>query len=147
MMIKPIVKTIESIKIAGFSIHTQNSDEFELSTAKIPTLWQHFYASPLANEHTIYGVYSNYESDVDGYYTLTVGAAITENKQGLAEIVIQSGNYLVFDNAGHRPEVVIKTWQQIWAYFSNNPLHKRNFISDFELYSDENNVEVYIGIV
>lgn len=145
-MNEPTLKQIESINIYGFSTRTQNCDEFNEKIAKIPAIWTAFYESPLVNQAKIYGVYSNYESDANGLYTVTVGVPDAQNKTGLNEIIIQSGKYLVFENAGPVPSVVIKTWQQIWEYFTNMTFYQRNFLTDFEFYTGKNKVAIYIGI-
>ncbi len=63
MSISPTVKQVESFIVTGFSVRTQNKDEFNEETAKLPSLWQKFYTSELAVNASIFGVYSNYDSD------------------------------------------------------------------------------------
>jgi len=146
IMTEPTLKHIESINIYGFSTCTKNRDEFDEKTAKIPAMWQAFYASPLAKQTEIYGIYSNYESDANGFYTVTAGVSDAQSKTGLNEMIIQSGSYLVFENEGPMPEIVIKTWQQIWEYFTYTTSYQRKFLTDFELYTSKDKVAVYIGI-
>jgi predicted transcriptional regulator YdeE len=145
-MKEPILKEIDSITISGFSTRTQNRDEFNEKTAKIHQIWEAFYKSPFVNENKIYGVYSNYESDANGFYTVTVGVQDVQNKTDLNERIIAPGSYLVFENRGSIPEVVIKTWQHIWEYFINNQSYQRNFLTDFELYEGKDKISIYIGI-
>lgn len=147
MMIQPTLKQFESITICGFSTRTQNLDEFNEKTAKIPSLWQSFYAeNALAGHSEVYGVYSNYESDANGFYTVTAGVPDVKNKAGLNETIIQSGRYLVFENEGPVFEMVIKTWQDIWDYFAKTTSYQRHFLTDFEYYTSKEKVAVYIGI-
>lgn len=145
-MTEPTLKQFEGLKIYGFHTRTQNSDEFNEKTAKIPIIWQDLYATPWVHETEIYGVYSNYESDANGFYTVTAGVPDAQNKTDLYEIIIPSGDYLVFEAEGPMPESVIKTWQQIWTYFTNTTIYQRNFLTDFEWYTGKDTVAVYIGI-
>lgn len=40
MSISPTMKKVESFTVSGFSVRTQNKDEFNDKTAKLPSLWQ-----------------------------------------------------------------------------------------------------------
>ncbi len=40
----------------------------------LPSLWQQFYSSDLASNANIFEVYSDYESDADCLYTISVSA-------------------------------------------------------------------------
>lgn len=73
MSIQPTMKQVESFTVTGFSVRTQNRDEFNEKTAKLPSLWQQFYTSELVTNANIFGVYSNYDSGANGLYTVTVG--------------------------------------------------------------------------
>lgn len=46
--IPPIVKYVARFTVTGLNVRTQNSNEFNEKTAKLPSLWQQFYASDLA---------------------------------------------------------------------------------------------------
>ena len=48
----------------------------------------------------MYGVYSNYDSDVSGDYKVTVGVEVTKPKNA---IVIEDKKYLVFTKQGELP--------------------------------------------
>lgn len=145
MFISPAVQYVESFIVAGFNVRTQNSDEFNEKTAKLPSLWQQFYTSELATNANIFGVYSNYESDANGPYTVTVGVKSDQVQMQLSSVTIRAGNYLVFQGTGPMPATVIETWKLVWAFFETNTEHQRSFISDFEAYSP-NQVVIYIGL-
>lgn len=146
MSISPAVKQVESFIVTGFSVRTQNKDEFHESTAKLPSLWQQFYTSELATNANIFGVYSNYDSDANGFYTVTAGVKSSHAPTGLSAVTIQAGNYLVFQGTGPMPATVVEIWKQIWEFFEKNTEYRRNFISDFEAYSGSEQVMIYIGL-
>lgn len=141
--IQPLLKHIEGFNVKGVSTRTQNSDEFDEKKAKVPKLWQQFYAADLAANENIFGVYSDYESDANGLYTVTVGIA-SDEASGF--IKVPTGNYLVFQAKGPMPATVIKIWQDIWSYFLQENKYQRTFISDFEAYNGSDEVAIYIGV-
>jgi predicted transcriptional regulator YdeE len=144
--IQPIVKQVESFTVTGFSVRTQNRDEFNEKTAKLPNLWQQFYTSELATNANIFGVYSNYDSDANGPYTVTVGVKSNHAQTQLSSVTIQAGNYLIFQGTGPMPAVVVETWKRVWEFFETNTDYRRNFISDFEAYSGSDQIAIYIGL-
>ncbi len=146
MSISPTVKKIESFTVSGFSVRTQNKDEFNDKTAKLPGLWQQFYTSELAANANIFGVYSNYDSDANGFYTVTGGVESPHVQTELSVVTIQAGNYLVFQGTGPMPATVVEIWQRVWTFFETNTEHRRKFISDFEAYSGPDQVAIYIGL-
>lgn len=132
--------------MTGLSTKTQNTDEFNEKTAKLPSLWQQFYSSDLATNANIFEVYSNYESDANGLYTVTVGVSDDSERSEFGSVKIQAGNYLIFHGTGPMPATVVETWKQIWNYFEAESNYQRSFISDFEAYSGSDKVAIYIGI-
>ncbi len=146
MSIQPTVKQVESFIVTGFSVRTQNSDEFNEKTAKLPSLWQQFNTSELTTNASIFGVYSNYDSDANGPYTVTVGVTSGHAQTQLSSVTIQAGNYLVFQGTGPMPATVVETWKRVWKFFEKNTEYRRNFISDFEAYSGSSQVAIYIGL-
>lgn len=145
-MQQPSLKQFHGLTLYGFSTRTQNHDEFNANTAKIPALWQKCTEKNVIQSPEIYGVYSDYQSDANDFYTLTVGTTQSCTLPDIVTKTLLPGTYFVFANEGPMPETVIKTWQEIWAYFANDPKYLRNFKTDFELYSEQNKIEIYIGI-
>ncbi len=136
--------------ISGITVTTNNENEMNEESAKIPTLWDDYSEKNVysathdkANNSSMYGVYSNYASDVNGNYDVTVGVEVTKNKKA---IVIEDEKYLVFKKEGELPQVVIDTWKEIWDYFENNDEFKRKYSIDFEHYTKEDEIEIYISI-
>lgn len=141
---------IKKLMISGISITTNNKNEMNEETSKIPTLWDDYEEKNVysathdkANNSSMYGVYSNYTSDVNGDYDVTVGVEVTKSKKA---IVIEDEKYLVFKKEGELPQVVIDTWKEIWDYFENNDEYKRKYSIDFEHYTKEDEIEIYISI-
>ena len=147
-----MVKTtrVKNLMISGKTITTNNKNEMNEQTAKIQTLWDDYSEENVysathdkANNSSMYGVYSNYTSDLNGDYDVTVGVEVTKAKNA---IVIKDEKYLVFKKEGELPQVVIDTWTEIWEYFENNTEYKRAYTIDFEHYTKEDEIEIYISI-
>jgi predicted transcriptional regulator YdeE len=134
--------------IAGFAIRTRNADEMNPKTAQIGALWQRFMTSGLAGMPV--GVYTDYESDQNGAYTLVAGVDVgagAELGDGQRRAIIQPGSYLVFEGRGELPAVVIRTWSEVWSYFTPGALQARAFRTDFEEYPEEGVVRIHIGVL
>lgn len=105
---------VDEKTVLGISVRTKNADEMQPQTAKIGELWQQFYqdiAPKLQNGATIYGLYSNYESDASGEFTvMACSDKVNESvSNDLEQSSIKKGNYLVFEGAGEMPQAVINT--------------------------------------
>lgn len=146
---EPKLISIDDVTVTGFSVRTVNKDEFKPETAKLPELWGRFASSDLIKDQTaVYGVYSDYESDASGFYTVTAGVPLSSSLEGKYETAsIVSGQYLVFSAKGPMPQTVVQIWERVWNYFDENKEYKRNFRTDFEVYTGEEEVAVYIGII
>ncbi len=152
---EPSLIKVNEFLVAGVSVRTINSDEFNSSKAKLPKLWNDFFSKDLVNKipygmplSPVYGVYSNYVSDASDFYTVTAGVHVSQKiaNSTLNIITIQPGNYLVFRDKGPIPEIVIRTWGRIWTYFANTNVPQRCFGTDFEAYISSDEIAVYIGI-
>ncbi len=156
---EPKVVELNAFNIVGISTQTSNANEIT-EQAKIPQLWDHFYQQNITDQIAeqknghVYGLYSDYETDVNGNYTLTLGVEVNNDDiQGdLVVKTIPAAKYLVFtSDKGVMPEVVIQTWQEIWAWFANSKV-ERTYTGDFELYDErcanphDSQVDIYIAI-
>lgn len=142
---------IKNLVISGLSTRTNNENEKNEETAKIATLWDDYvekniYSKTLnkTRDDYLYGVYSNYESDVNGDYDVTIGVEL--KKKYKDHIFIEDEKYLVFKKEGEFPEVVKELWAEIWAYFENEPKYERAYTVDFEKYVEKTEIEIYISI-
>ncbi len=147
----PQLIKVEAFTVMGFSVRTQNSNEFNPQTAKIPELWQRFYTLQIPaqkSDSPIYGVYSDYESDSKGLYTVTAGVELNNSAiiNHFDTVSIKKGNYLVFKNSGPMPKAIIETWQAIWEYFETESNVLRAYETDFEVYTGQEQCAIYIGV-
>ncbi|NGZ76396.1 GyrI-like domain-containing protein [Saccharibacillus alkalitolerans] len=143
----------ESFALTGVAVRTTNAAEAGAS-GRIPGLWQAYYRSGLAvepgirNPHLIYALYTDYESDASGAYTLVIGhesAPASEKSSGeesepfgsgpeRLRAFVPGGRYRVFQTRkGPFGEVVAEAWADIWAHFERSS-ERRAYTGDFELY-------------
>ena len=144
------VTRVKKLMIAGISTVTNNEFEMSEENGKIAQLWEDYFANDVykktfdkANSDFMYGVYSDYESDVTGNYKITVGVEVTKAKNA---IVIEDKKYLVFTKQGELPMVVVELWEEIWDYFEKNSEYERAFEIDFEKYAKEDEIEIFVSI-
>lgn len=145
------VSYVKNLMLLGISTTTNNENEKNEETQKIASLWEKYdednifskTLNKLSNT-SFYGVYSNYVSDVNGDFDVTVAVEVTKNKNN--PIIIENKKYLVFKKEGELPEVAFEAWQEIWDYFENSSDYERAYGVDFEKYSKRDEVEIYISI-
>lgn len=158
----------QPIRMEGMGVTTTNEREGG-PEGRIPGLWQTFMQSGAmsraASSAYLYAVYCDYESDVNGAYTLRIGTetpilaeqdgkeagerpevgteAETGEGNGLGTgaesgySVIPAGTYLVFKSRkGPVFEVVAEVWREIWTFFADSEL-TRIYEADFERYTME----------
>lgn len=145
------VSYVKKLMLLGISTRTNNENEKNKETQKIAPLWEKYDVENIysktfnkANNTCFYGIYSNYESDINGDYDATVAVEVTKTKDN--PIVIENKKYLVFKKEGELPEICSELWEEIWDYFANNSEYQRAYAIDFEKYSKENLIEIYISI-
>lgn len=169
----------KEIRLAGISVRTTNAEEAG-PNGRLPGLWDRYFReretiAAAAGENgtsknALYALYSDYESDATGAYTVIIGheqgtekAGDQElhesglqytdlTKSGLLHAVIPASEYIVFETRrGPVQTVVAEAWGQIWAYFEDAQ-EKRAFTGDYELYDlrdfDPGNavVSIYIAV-
>ena len=153
---KPSLRQIAPFRIAGIKVRTSNLDEASSERARLGSLWGRFFQegipSKVANQvagSAVYGVYSEYESDVNGEYSVTAGVQIegsATGDEGFTHVDVVGGEYLVFEGKGAMPQVVIETWGSVWHYFSQGSEWKRAYTTDFELYKGMDEVAIHISV-
>jgi predicted transcriptional regulator YdeE len=139
---EPTLTTLAEAKVIGVELRTSNAREANPATAQIPGLWRRFLEENLMvkipsrkEAGVILGVYTNYESDHTGMYSLVLSAEVASLgsvPQGLVGLTIPAARYLVFPARGPIPDAIVHTWQKVWSYFSSSSEYQRAYTVDFE---------------
>lgn len=144
------VVNLKEKKVVGVTARTKNCDDN--MTEIIGSLWQNLYEGGVyntiknkSNDKAI-GIYSDYESDVNSEYSVTVGCEVSDaENMGEDTIVkvIPAGKYAKFIVHGQVQQAVNNFWQELWNMKLN-----RNYRCDFEEYQncDMENAEIHIYI-
>jgi predicted transcriptional regulator YdeE len=147
--------------VVGISTRTTNAQEMS-GKGVIGQQWARFMKEGLLSkipnkvDSNILAVYTDYESDANGAYTVLLGAKVSSADDVPAWMVakkIPAARYAVFTSAkGSVAKVVPETWSHIWALPKSAPGGNRAYQADFEVYdrraADSQNarVDVYVGI-
>ena len=144
---EPEIVNVKETDVLSRSVRTNNKNESDQATAKIMPLWMKAFEDGFCTgEQVSYGIYHNYESDVNGDYDVSV--AVESAVEGNQDMQIESGEYLKFTFIGEMPQVVIDGWRTVWEYFETVKKHQRKYGTDFEKYVPGNQgVEIYISIL
>ena len=151
----PTLVTVPRMSVAGLEVRTTNRAEMNPATARIPGVWARFSQESLMErtparkaDGVPLGVYSKYETDHTGPYSLLAGVEVDDSAvpKGLAGVTIEEGSYLVFPARGPMPQTLIETWMAIWDYFTKNDAHQRAYTTDFELYRGADAVDIHIAV-
>ena len=101
-MLKETPVALDGLTVVGVAARTTNRAETDPAAAKIPALWQRFFTEQeqipgRLDPDVVFGVYTAYESDHTGEYSLIVGARVstaTDVAEGLVAVAIPPGRYL-----------------------------------------------------
>ncbi|MFW2135719.1 GyrI-like domain-containing protein [Chryseobacterium sp. TY4] len=147
---------MKALKIVG--IETRTSNENAVAIEDLGKLWAQFFGEKIASKipnkisDNIYAVYTDYETDYQGKYTIIIGCAV-ENLDKIPEGLIgrkfAAQKSVKFLAKGEILKAVGETWGKIWA--KDKELN-RTYLHDYEVYGekaqDPNNaeIEIFIGI-
>jgi len=136
--------------VVGLSARTNNSSpEMEKIIGR---LWQKFYSPEIyaniknrANQKAL-GIYTDYDSDENGDYTVAVMCEVTEVSELPHETEVRripAGQYAKFVVKGNMLTAVREFWRELWNMDLN-----RAFVCDFEEYqnADPENAEIHMYI-
>lgn len=155
---------LNSLKLLGITVRTNNKNEMDPKTSKIATTAGMYWNQNIANRFThrkkpgvTYAVYTEFESNEHGEYTYFIGELVDDyddqSNLDFTKLTIPTSRYQKFTTAsGQMPNIVISAWQEIWQMESADFGGTRKYIADFEVYdqraSDLNNavVDIFIGI-
>ena len=145
---------MDAFKIMGISTRTINKNG--QAQTDINNLWNTWFTDNIASRipnkisEDIYNMYTDYESDENGYYTTILGYVVTSLDsipEGLVGKEIPKLKYKEFISKGKLPDCVIDTWKHIW-----NLKYDRSYSADFDVYHYNNmnpenaEVKTYLSI-
>lgn len=140
------------IIVAGIETRTKAADEMS-GNGRILPLWEKYRTEIFGQKIPAgvpIGLYTAYESDYQGAYTLLAGVEVDSAHtpaDGIRILTIPAGHYMKFAAKGAMPDIVIGLWQEVWRYFSADTAEfARAYSTDFELYPALGEVEIYISI-
>ncbi len=140
---------IQKFNVVGISLRTTN--ENGKAAKDIEALWGKFWNEEIQNQipnkinNDIYAVYTEYETDFTGPYTVIIGLPVSslENiPDGFEGVIIEKATYQKFISKGKMPEAVVSTWMEIWQNKNLNRAYKANFTIHGEKYYDGDHAEV-----
>ncbi|PYI52501.1 GyrI-like domain-containing protein [Paenibacillus flagellatus] len=142
-------------ELAGITVRTNNKRESG-AQGELPKLWERFYrdgTAQAAGDSRIYALYTEYEREHHGDYTVLVGFERKEGMRPEGGVVKQvpEADYLVFrSEKGPVYRVVAEAWGRIWDYFETSSI-RRTYTGDFEVYeasADPNEaiVDIYVAV-
>jgi len=151
-----------AFSVLGIEVRTSNAKE-ATGHGVIGKQWQKFFQEdvlekiPNKLDSNIYAVYSDYASDHNGEYSLTIGAKVADGSSvpaGLALKTVPAGNYAVLtSDKGPVVKVVTAAWQRVWGLEQKKALGgTRAYKADFELYDQraanpqDSQVDIYLGL-
>jgi predicted transcriptional regulator YdeE len=154
--VAPSVQIVELPAFAVMGPHTRTENRLEMSGegGRIGPLWKRFMSGEaeaiagVLDQETVFAVYSNYESDENGPYDVTLGKSVKPQQQtaaGIRIIHIPAARYAVFPIAASTPESVMSAWVSVYRYFAASIGHHRAFTCDYERYAQAG-AQIYIAI-
>ena len=117
----PDFQVIEQFQVVGISVRTTNANGQAMKD--IEALWTRFWGEEIQNQvpnkisDDIYAIYTDYESNYTGAYTMIIGMAVSSLDNipaGYKGITIPKATYQKFVSKGKMPEAIVKTWMDIW---------------------------------
>lgn len=144
------------LKIVGISARTRN--KIGQPNIEIMNLWAKLMTNNISEQikskvsHNIYSIYTEYESNFMGEYTVLLGFAVDDLNNvppGLVSRVFPEAQFELFQAKGAMPNAVIQTWIDIW---NKDSTLDRSYNYDFELYTensqkgDQSIVDIYLSV-
>src|SRR5215469_13443289 len=130
----PELRIRDEFSVIGIGVRTSNAAEMSGSDARIPALWNDYFATAVparipnkGPDQSTFAVYTEYESDHTGLYSLVLGQWVSSLDQipdGMVGLKIPASRYLVFSADGTVPDAIVAAWREIWTYFQVNQNYK-----------------------
>jgi len=133
--------TLDRFYVVGVSVRTTNQDH--RSQGDIAKLWEEFFRNgylqqllPNKESGDIYCIYTDYESDYTGEYTVIIGYKVSDiknvsNSLNLTIKEIPGSKYFKYISEGELPYAIGKTWAHIWQSDID-----RRYSADFDIYEE-----------
>lgn len=131
---------IEPFKVIGISVRTTN--ENNQAAKDIADLWGKFMnnrvleAIPNKIDHTVYSIYTDYESDHTKPYTTILGCKVetlSTIPDGMVGKSFDGGNYVKLSAKGNLMKgLIVNKWSEIWKMDLD-----RLFTADFEVFGEK----------
>lgn len=129
------------IKVIG-QLRTNNFKDGDVAE-KIKNLWTEVMKKIKdKKDMALYGVYTEYESNYRGDYTLFIGSEEAESKE---ELIIEEDKFHIFNVDTSKENGVAETWQKIWNLEKDKKIN-RAYTVDFEKYYPDGKIEIYIAL-
>jgi len=132
--------SIKEINVIGIAVRTTN--ENSQAAKDIGALWNKFMSEDILElipnkiDHSIYSIYTDYESDHTKPYTTILGCKVSNTEQipdGMVLKTIPSGSYTKYLAKGDlTKDIVYNKWVKIW-----NSAEDRIYTTDFEVYGEK----------
>lgn len=145
-----------SLKIVGLSARARN--KIGEPNIEIMNLWAKFMTKNISEQiknkvsHNIYSIYTDYESNFMGEYTVLLGFTVEDLNDVPPDLVgreFPEAQFKVIPAQGAMPDAVIQTWIDIW---NKDSTLNRAYSYDFELYTensqkgDQSIVDIYLSV-
>lgn len=131
---------VKDFQVIGISVRTTN--ENNQAAKDIGELWNKFMSEDILDkipnkiDHSIFSIYTDYESDHTKPYTTILGckvSSIDEIPEGMVSKNMKGGNFAKFVAKGDLTQgVVFKAWLDIW-----NIELPRTYTNDYEVYGEK----------
>lgn len=120
--------------INGKRIRTNNA-----TLQGVMELWQEVTNLQLSGD--VYAIYYNYESNHSGDYDLLIGSETCDLPDS---VELANCQYIEIPVEGNSIDNIGKTWQKIWS--DPDIEAKRTYQTDYEKYSKDGSVTIYLSI-
>ncbi|KPJ95229.1 MAG: hypothetical protein AMJ55_04420, partial [Gammaproteobacteria bacterium SG8_15] len=111
-----VEKSVAATNVIGIKTFTSSTLETDPQSARIPELWQRLFSESIeeqipnkVSEGLLYGIYSDYDSEQRGLFSVTAGwqvSTVNAVPEGFVATEIPKGDYLVFIEEGDMPTVI-----------------------------------------
>lgn len=144
-MVHPEELQLPPRRFAGLAARVSNNDPYV-----IPAHWDRFRQDETVARITgkvtgsLVSIYTDYESDYTGPYTLVLGYEVAPDAEvpaGLRIVETPPQKYAVILAQGEMPAAVQQAWQWVWASALD-----RAYTVDFDEYLGPNDVRLHVAL-